>query len=101
MTVPLMLAAMGLGLAGRREARPRRWRDRMRGGRTGDRPTPAARGGGWGSGAPLVVGGVLGVALGVPVAVATVPLSPRLGPAAARRRRQRRAAELPLTLDLL
>ena len=49
----------------------------------------------------LVIGGVLGIAVGVAVAVATGRLIARLEPAGARRRRQDRAAELPLTLDLL
>ena len=97
MTVPLVLAAMGLGLVGRREARP--WRSRPR--RISGRPTTGAAAAGLGIAVTFVIGGVLGVSLGVAVAVATVRLIPRLEPAAARRRRQRRAAELPLTLDLL
>lgn len=102
MTVPLMLAAMGLGLVGRREARPRRSRPRrISGRRISGRPTTRATAAGLGIAVMLVVGGALGVALGVAVAVATDRLIPRLEPAAARRRRQRRAAELPLTLDLL
>ena len=102
MTVPLVLAAMGLGLVGRREARP--WRSRPRrisGRRISGRPTTGAAAAGLGIAVTFVIGGVLGVSLGVAVAVATVRLIPRLEPAAARRRRQRRAAELPLTLDLL
>ena len=102
MTVPLMLAAMGLGLVGRREARPPRSRPRrVSGRRISGRPTTRAAAAGLGIAVTFVVGGVLGVSLGVAVAVATVRLIPRLEPAAARRRRQRRAAELPLTLDLL
>lgn len=102
MTMPLMLAAMGLGLVGRREARPRRSRPgRISGRWISGRPTTRATAAGLGIAVTLVVGGVPGVALGVAVAVATVRLIARLEPAAARRRRQRRAAELPLTLDLL
>ena len=48
-----------------------------------------------------MVGGAVGAAVGVAVAVAAGRLIPRLEPAGARRRRQDRAAELPLTLDLL
>src|SRR6185312_9384167 len=83
-------------------ARP--WRSRPRrisGRRISGRPTTGAAAAGLGIAVTFVIGGVLGVSLGVAVAVATVRLIPRLEPAAARRRRQRRAAELPLTLDLL
>src|SRR4051794_29238746 len=97
MTAPLMLAAIGLVLVRRREARPRPSRLL----RTGDRPTTRAAAVGLGIAMALVVGGVLGAAVGVAVAVAADRLIPRLEPAGARRRRQDRAAELPLTLDLL
>jgi pilus assembly protein TadC len=49
----------------------------------------------------LVVGGLIGVAVGTTIGVAAIRLIPRLESAATRRRRHERAAELPLTLDLL
>jgi Flp pilus assembly protein TadB len=97
MTAPLVLAAIGLVLVRRREARSRPSRLP----RIGDRLTTRAAAAGLGMAMALVVGGVLGIAVGVAVAVATGRLIARLEPAGARRRRQDRAAELPLTLDLL
>ena len=93
----LVLAATGLVLVRRREAgrRPSRLP------RMGDRPTTRAAAAGLGVAMALVVGGVFGLVVGVAVAVAAGRLIPRLEPAGARRRRQDRAAELPLTLDLL
>jgi pilus assembly protein TadC len=96
MSAPFVLAAIGLGLVRRREA-PRR----LRLPRISGRPTTRAAAAGLGIALVLVIGGVLGVAAGVAVAVAVDRLIPRLEPAAARRRRQHRARELPLTLDLL
>ena len=98
MTAPLVLAAIGLVLVGRREdaiaaveaASARRPADARR-----------AAAAGLGVAVALVVGGAVGAAVGVVVAVAAGRLIPRLEPAGARRRRQDRAAELPLTLDLL
>lgn len=97
MTAPLVLAAIGLGLVRRRRVRSRPSRLP----RIGDRPTTRAAAAGLGIAMALVIGGVLGVAAGVAVAVAAGRLIPQLEPAGARRRRQGRAAELPLTLDLL
>lgn len=97
MTAPLVLAAIGLGLARRRRVRSRPSRLP----RIGDRPTTRAAAAGLGIAMALVIGGVVGVAAGVAVAVAAGRLIPQLEPAGARRRRQGRAAELPLTLDLL
>jgi Flp pilus assembly protein TadB len=97
MTAPLLLATIGLGLAGRRETGSRRSRLP----RIGSRPTTRAAAAGLGVATALVIGGGLGVAVGVAVAVAAGRLIPRLEPAAERRRRQQRAVELPLTLDLL
>ena len=66
MTVPLVLAAMGLALVGRREVRPRRsWLRRISGRRISGRLTTRATAAGLGIAVTLVVGGVLGVALGV------------------------------------
>jgi Flp pilus assembly protein TadB len=97
MTAPLVLAAIGLVLVRRRGARsvPSRLP------RIGDRSTTRAAAAGLGIAMALVVGGVLGLAVGVAVAVAAGRLIPRLEPVGARRRRHDRAAELPLTLDLL
>lgn len=97
MTAPLVLAAIGLGMAGRRKTRSRVSRLPRMGGRAA---TPAAAVG-LGVALALVIGGPLGVAVGVAVAVAAGRLVPRLEPAATRRSRKHRAAELPLTLDLL
>ena len=97
MTAPLVLAAIGLVLIRGREARSRPSTLP----RIGGRPTAQAASVGLGLAIALVVGGVLGVAVGVVVAVAVGRLVPRLEPAGARRRRQDRAAELPLILDLL
>jgi len=49
----------------------------------------------------LVVGGVTGIATGTAAFVLTAWIVSRLEPAQVRRRREDRAAELPLTLDLL
>ena len=97
MTPPLVLAAIGLVLVRRREARPRPSRSPRLGGRLATRAAAA----GLGVAVTLVVGGAVGAAVGVAVAVAAGRLIPRLEPASARRRRQDRAADLPLTLDLL
>jgi Flp pilus assembly protein TadB len=97
MTTPLVLAAIGLGLVGRREPRSRPSRSP----RIGGRPTTRIAAAGLGIAVALVLGGVLGVAAGVGIAVAAGRLIPRLETAGARRRRQDRAAGLPLTLDLL
>jgi Flp pilus assembly protein TadB len=51
--------------------------------------------------AAMLLGGVAGAVLGVVVAVVCDRLLGRLEPAGARQRRERRAAELPLVLDLL
>jgi Flp pilus assembly protein TadB len=52
-------------------------------------------------GAAALVGGVAGVAVGAVTATVSRQLLRRLEPAAERRRRSRRASELPITLDLL
>jgi Flp pilus assembly protein TadB len=97
MTAALALAAIGLVLAGRRRPRPRRPELP----RLGGRPTTQAAAAGLGLAVALVVGGVPGMAAGLGVAVAADRLISRLEPATVRRRKQDRAAELPLTLDLL
>jgi len=97
MTAAMVLTAIGLGLVGRGEAQPRPPGQR----RIGGPSTTRAAATGLGIAVALMVGGVLGVAVGVAVAVATARLIPRFEPAGHRRRRQARAAELPLTLDLL
>lgn len=97
MTAPLVLAAIGLVLVGRREERSRKSRLPRLGGRLSTRTAAA----GLGVAVALVVGGAVGAAVGVVAAVAAGRLIPRLEPAGARRRRQDRAVELPLTLDLL
>jgi Flp pilus assembly protein TadB len=97
MTAALALAAIGLLLAGRRRPRPRRPELPRLGGRLTTRAAAA----GLGLAVALVVGGVPGMATGLGVAVAADRLISRLEPATVRRRKQDRAAELPLTLDLL
>ena len=97
MTAPLMLAAIGLVLVGRREVRSRSSSLPRLGGRLTTRAAAA----GLGVAVALVVGGAVGAAAGVAIAVAAGRLISRLEPAGTRRRRQDRAAELPLTLDLL
>ena len=97
MTAPLVLAAVGLVLVGRQEARSRPSSLPRLGGRLTTRAAAASLG----VAVALVVGGAVGAAAGVAVAVAAGRLIPRLEPAGTRRRRQDRAAELPLTLDLL
>jgi Flp pilus assembly protein TadB len=97
MTAALALAAIGLVLAGRRRLRPRRPELPRLGGRLTTRAAAA----GLGLAVALVVGGVPGMAAGLGVAAAADRLISRLEPAGVRRRKQDRAAELPLTLDLL
>ncbi len=97
MTAPLVLAAIGLVLVARRETRSRPSRLPRRDGRLTTRAAAA----GLGVAVALVVGGAVGAAVGVAVAVAAGRLIPRLETAGARRRRQDRATDLPLTLDLL
>jgi Flp pilus assembly protein TadB len=97
MIAPLVLAAAGLALVHCRAKRSLP----ARAPRIGGRSTTRAAAAGLGLAVALVISGVLGVALGVVAAVAADRLIPRLEPADARRRRQDRAAELPLTLDLL
>ena len=97
MTAALALAAVGLVLAGRRRPRPRRPELPRLGGRL----TTQAAAAGLGLAVALVVGGMPGAAAGLGVAVAADRLISRLEPAGVRRRKQDRAAELPLTLDLL
>lgn len=76
-------------------ARPGHARDRLR---TGRGPASAAA---LGLAVALVLGGPAGLAAGAAAAVGTHRLVHRLEPAAARRTRLRREAELPLVLDLL
>ena len=97
MTAPLVLAAIGLGLVGRRQMRPAQ--STMA--RFGSAPMRRAAAVGLGLAAALVVGGLIGMAVGAAIGIAANRLIPRLESAAARRRRHDRAAELPLTLDLL
>jgi Flp pilus assembly protein TadB len=97
MSAPLVLTAILLVLVGGRQVRSRPSR-MPRLGRPLRKRVAAT---GLGLAVALVVGGVIGVTLGAAVGVATCRLIPRLEPAGARRRRQDRAAELPLMLDLL
>ena len=103
MTAALVLASIGLVLIGRRQGQPRRQERRRRAGRPqlGGRLAGRAAAVLLGLAVALVVGGVLGAAAGLAVTAGADRLIPRLEPAGARRRRQHRAAELPLTLDLL
>jgi Flp pilus assembly protein TadB len=96
MTAALALAAIGLVVAGRR---PRAHRPELP--RLGGRLSTRAAAGGLGLAVALVVGGVLGAAAGLGVAAAVDHLIRRLEPAGVRRRKLERAAELPLTLDLV
>lgn len=91
--VPI-LVALAVALARPRRRRP----GRPRPGR--DRRTRAASAA-LGVAVTLVVGGVAGVGLGVAAFGVADRALRKLEPARARRRRQDRAAELPLTLDLL
>lgn len=97
MTAALAVIAIALVLAGRRRPRPRRPQPP----RLGSRLTTRVAAAGLGIAVALVVGGLVGAVAGVGVAAATDRLIPRLEPAGVRRHRQERAAELPLTLDLL
>jgi Flp pilus assembly protein TadB len=97
MTAPLVLTAVVLALVGRRRSGSRPSTLPRLGGRLTTRGAAA----GLGLAMAVVIGGALGVAVGVAVAVAAGRLVPLLEPADARRRRHARAAELPLTLDLL
>jgi pilus assembly protein TadC len=99
MTAALVLAAVGLGLVGRRPT-PRAGR-RRRPGRLGGRLGSRAAALGLGLAVAIVIGSVFGAVAGVVAAVVTDRLARRLEPASSRRRREDRAAELPLTLDLL
>lgn len=97
MTAPLVLTAMGLALVGCRPLRSRPSRTPRPGGPLTKRAAAA----GLGLAVALAVGGPIGVAVGAALGIAANRLIPRLESAAARRRRHDRAAELPLTLDLL
>jgi pilus assembly protein TadC len=116
MSPALVLAAIGLLLARPRSAAvPRVLRrpgtiERIwlaghaptdQAGRLGRRVTARATAGAFGLAVALFLGGVLGIAAGAVAAGALVRLLPRLETASGRRRREERAAELPLTLDLL
>jgi pilus assembly protein TadC len=100
MTAALILAAIGLVAVGRRPVtgdgpghrQPHRL-DRRLSGRV------AAAG--LGLAVALLVGGAFGVAAGAMAAVVTDRVVRRLEPASSRRRREDRATELPVTLDLL
>jgi len=95
MTAPLVLTAIGLALVGRRQLRSRSMP------RLGGALMTRGAAAGLGLAVALALGGVLGAAVGAAVAVAASRLVPRLETARGRRRRQDRAAELPLMLDLL
>jgi Flp pilus assembly protein TadB len=97
MTAALLLTAIGLVLVG---IRPLRSRSSRKHPLTGPLTTRAASVG-LGLAVAFVVGGLIGVAVGTTTGVAASRLIPRLESGAARRRRHERAAELPLTLDLL
>jgi Flp pilus assembly protein TadB len=96
MTAPLVLTAIGLVLVGRRPM-PRRSRMAQLGGPLMRRASAV----GLGLAVTLVVGGLIGLAVGAATGIVAYRLIPRLESAVARRRRHDRAAELPLTLDLL
>ncbi len=96
MTAPLVLTAIGLALLGRRHPRSRPSSIPQLGG-----PQKWVAAAGLGFAVALVVGGLIGVAVGTAIGIAASRLIPRLESADTRRRRQDRAAELPLTLDLL
>jgi pilus assembly protein TadC len=96
MTATLVVAAVGLALAGGKRS-ARRPRPRRLDRRWNSRAVSV----GLGLATALVIGGVVGVVAGLVLGVAADRLIPRLEPAAHRRRREERAAELPLTLDLL
>lgn len=97
MTAPVVLTAIGLALIGRRHPRSRLSSVPRLGGPLTKRTAAA----GLGLAVALVVGGLIGVAVGTAIGIAASRLIPRLESADTRRRRQNRAAELPLTLDLL
>jgi pilus assembly protein TadC len=89
----LVLCAAAAALAGR----PRRSAGKRR-----PRPAPTRlAAAALGIAIALVVGGAFGVATGVGAFVAAERLLRKLEPARVRQRREGRAAELPLTLDLL
>jgi pilus assembly protein TadC len=99
MTPALVLAAAGLVLAGGRRPVPRL---RRQGSHQLDRRwSTRAASVGLGLTVMVVVGGVVGVAAGLVTGVVADRLVAKLEPAGERRRREERATELPLTLDLL
>jgi pilus assembly protein TadC len=99
MTAALLLTAAGLVLAGGRRPAQRLRRPAFR---TLDRRlNTRAASVGLGLALALVVGGAVGVAAGLTAGVAADRLVSKLEPAGDRRRRDERATELPLTLDLL
>ena len=97
MTAPLVLTAIGLVLVGIRPLPSRSSRMPQLTGPLATRAAAVALG----LAVAFVVGGVIGAAVGTAIGVAASRLIPRLESAAARRHRHERAAELPLTLDLL
>jgi pilus assembly protein TadC len=99
MTTTLVMVAAGLVLVGGKQPARRLRRPGPR--RLNRRWSTRAASVGLGLAVVLVVGGPTGVAAGLVVGAAADRLVPRLEPAADRRRREERAAELPLTLDLL
>ena len=101
MTAALILVAAGILLAGRRRVATAGDRRPAERDQLGRRRMARAAAIGLGLAVALVVGGMFGMAAGVVAAAVTDRVLPRLEPASVRRRREDRAAELPLTLDLL
>lgn len=99
MTAALVLTAAGLVLVGGQRPASRLRRPGSR--RLDRRWNSRAAAVGLGLAVALVLGGVLGAVVGLAAAVAADRLVPKLEPAGDRRRREGRATELPLTLDLL
>lgn len=102
MSGPLVVGCLGLAvaLAGSRRPQPTGGTDVIR---TRGRRLPPARlaAVALGSATALVIGGLPGVALGIGAFLGTQRAVRSLEPAAVRRRKERRTAELPLVLDLL
>lgn len=100
MSGPLAVGCLGLAvaLAGPRRARP----TPSAGPRTGRRLSPTRfAAAALGTATVLLIGGLPGIALGVAAFLGAQRAVRSLEPAAVRRRKERRTAELPLVLDLL
>jgi len=103
MSEPLVVGCLGLAfaLAGRRQPTPAAGDTPA--GHAGRRSVTPARlaSAALGLAAALLIGGPLGAAVGVAAFLGTQRAVRSLEPAAERRRKEQRAAELPLVLDLL